>query len=420
MSGHIKFNVIVPTRERADTLHFCLRTLIAQEYPNFRIIVSDNFSQDNTREVVADFADQRIEYINTGKRLSMSHNWEFALSHVTDGWVMFIGDDDGLYPWALSELNTQIQAAKVQAVSSKCGIFIWPGQYEWQGDGSLTVPLTYGVEIKQSRNELEKVFAGKQRYGELPWLYNGGAASIELINKLRDNEGKFFRSQIPDIYSAIALSSATDRFLSVKTPIAINGASRHSTGSANMHSSSGKGDKSVLQFHSEDNIPFHHSLLLGKSLQVMIYESYLQSWHIHHGKMGIDLAEQLLIAMKVAPAAHLHDIEQECKAIAIKNGVSFDPGNQAKPEKISPFSSASMTRARLVSNTGKLGIATIDDAAIASARIYAQMTKKIFGIRVHLRWYFFKQRLRMISPRLFRAFERIGASISRNSTGSKG
>ena len=76
------FTVVIPTRERCDTLEHTLRTCVMQEYTNLEIIVSDNYSQDHTREVVEYFKDSRIRYINTGKRISMSDNYEFALSHV--------------------------------------------------------------------------------------------------------------------------------------------------------------------------------------------------------------------------------------------------------------------------------------------------------------------------------------------------
>ena len=170
----LKFNVIVPTRERADTLRHCLRTLVVQEYSNLNIIVSDNCSQDDTREVATSFSDDRITYLNTGKRLSMSHNWEFALNHVSDGWVMFLGDDDGLYPWALESLDRLIRSHDVEAVSSACGSFVWPGHFQDSLDGRLLVPLTSSVRVKKTRKELARVFAGKLSYTALPWLYHGG------------------------------------------------------------------------------------------------------------------------------------------------------------------------------------------------------------------------------------------------------
>ncbi|OZA21859.1 MAG: hypothetical protein B7X93_13530 [Hydrogenophilales bacterium 17-61-9] len=87
MNTHFKFTIIIPTRERADVLSGSLKTALMQEYDNLEILVSDNFSSDHTRDVVASFNDPRIRYVNTGKRLSMSHNWEFALSHVDGGWL---------------------------------------------------------------------------------------------------------------------------------------------------------------------------------------------------------------------------------------------------------------------------------------------------------------------------------------------
>ena len=35
----------------------------------------------------------------------MSHNWEFALGFVPDGWVTIIGDDDALLPGALKRVS---------------------------------------------------------------------------------------------------------------------------------------------------------------------------------------------------------------------------------------------------------------------------------------------------------------------------
>ena len=97
-----KLTVIIPTRERSDTLMHTLRTLVDQDYRDCEFIVSDNHSQDNTKQVVQDFSDPRICYINTGKRVSMSKNWEFALEHARGSFVTYIGDDDGFIPGALS------------------------------------------------------------------------------------------------------------------------------------------------------------------------------------------------------------------------------------------------------------------------------------------------------------------------------
>ena len=323
MPNDVKFNVIIPTRERADVLVHCLRTVVAQDYENLEIIVSDNHSNDNTREVVESFMDKRIRYINTGRRLSMSHNWEFALNQVETGWVTYLGDDDGLYPQALRTLNDLIMQHNVEAVSSRYGTFQWPNHFPDSMDGHLRVPLSRSATIRNSEDMLRKALGGKLHYSRLPNLYHGSAATIELVNRSRNQDGKFFCSICPDVYSAVALTSATDTFLSINTPIAVAGVSRHSTGeSAAEKKDSARGEPSRV-FFSEENIPFHKSLIISKSVQLTLFECYLQSYHIHNGIPKTELSIQLDIAQKAAPKKLSIEIQDSCREIAELNGVTF-------------------------------------------------------------------------------------------------
>lgn len=56
-------SVIIPTYGGADFLGKALRSVLDQTYTNFELIVVDDHSPDNTREVVAGFTDPRIKYI---------------------------------------------------------------------------------------------------------------------------------------------------------------------------------------------------------------------------------------------------------------------------------------------------------------------------------------------------------------------
>ncbi len=51
----MKLSVIIPTHNRADTLKICLRKLMAQKGVDFEVIVVDDGSADNTKDVVSDF-----------------------------------------------------------------------------------------------------------------------------------------------------------------------------------------------------------------------------------------------------------------------------------------------------------------------------------------------------------------------------
>ncbi|MDR2186454.1 MAG: glycosyltransferase [Azonexus sp.] len=333
MKEDIKFTVIIPTRERADTLLYALQTVVAQDYENLEIIVSDNFSQDNTKAVVESFTDSRIKYINTGRRLSMSHNWEFALDHVRDGWVTFVGDDDGLLPGALAKVAEVIHATNCKAVSSELCAFAWPGV--WSHNTGFIVPLGRGYEIRETKKWLGKVLRGETRYQKLPWVYMGGFVDISAINAARKN-GVFFLSSIPDVYSSIALSLTLSEYVYLKEPVVIAGASAHSTGASYFQANSN--DSSVKKFFSEENIPFHSAVKNMKgvrSLALCIYEPYLQAAHLHNDHIKTRLEDQICIVLAQVYSDHYNDVEKYCCELALQHQLPFSKiKSKARVKKI--------------------------------------------------------------------------------------
>ena len=319
-----KFTIVVPTRERAMPLHFCLKNLLKQDYDNYNILVSDNYSNDDTYAVVHAFHDSRIRYVNTGKRLSMSDNWEFALSHVIDGWVLFVGDDDGLLPSALSVLNKVILETSCEALSTTSCSYWWPNHFELKPKGELTIPfpVTSLYKIKQSAVVLDLVMRGLKPYRELPWLYNGGASSVDLINRLRRFDGKFFCSFNPDIYSAVSMALGTLTYASISVPIAINGASKFSNGTSSMLGELNKAGSPNSIMMKEDNIPFHPDLELGKSFQILVYESYSQASHLY-AKLIYKMPGQIKTSLIVSPRSDFLQVLTQCQIIAKRNNISM-------------------------------------------------------------------------------------------------
>src|SRR4051794_33057917 len=88
---HPLLSVIVPTRARVSTLPFTLATILNHQPRSFEVIVSDNCSEAGTREAVQRIVDDRLVYLDTGTRLSMTDNWEFAIGHARGRYVLFVG-----------------------------------------------------------------------------------------------------------------------------------------------------------------------------------------------------------------------------------------------------------------------------------------------------------------------------------------
>ena len=295
-----KLSVIIPTRERSDTLQSSLKTCVVQDYDNLEIIVSDNFSTDNTREIVESFDDPRIRYINTGQRLGMSGNWEFALSHVSGGYLTFLGDDDGLLPDAISTVNAIIQETGCAALTSNNAEYRWPS-HDGNRQARLTIPLQDGLERRNSRDALFQAMRYQRSYLELPWLYRG-FASHEVVKRAMHADGTFFRSLNPDFYSAVALSCVTDSYYFLSRPFALNGWSRHSTGAA--HFVTGGSARPKQQYQSEDNLPFHGELSMAPTVALLLAEAVLQAKECIEGARDLSLDLEAVLTESVREATH--------------------------------------------------------------------------------------------------------------------
>lgn len=295
-----KFTVIIPTRARADVLHAALKTVVAQDYDNLEILVSDNFSEDDTAEIVGSFDDPRIRYINTGRRLSMSHNWEFALSHVEKGWVTILGDDDGLLPGALVKVSELAANYGVSAVRSSTCKYRWPRK---DGTGArLSIPMQRGVEMRDSKAWLQKTLEGRATYMDLPMLYTGGFADMQVMHEIKARMGAFYSSCIPDVYSGVAITSVTPDYLYSHAPLAIAGISKHSTGTSHFSRPPSDNEMTPTQrFMSEENIPFHPGIpvcsdgVTPRSPQVTFFETFLQSLPLREALDHSVYADQLEI-----------------------------------------------------------------------------------------------------------------------------
>lgn len=274
MTARPRFSVILPTRERADTLVSSLRTCTTQDDPDLEIIVSDNFSQDHTREVVKMADDARILYVNPQQRLGMSQNWEFGLSHATGDYVMFLGDDDGLLPDAVEALRElAVTSGRPDAIAWKDATYHWPDHPEHATRGLLTVPLRKSVKVVSAPAMLKDVISMKVPWMRLPWLYRS-LVSRTAIDRVIGRSGRFFCSQIPDVYSGIAIASVIDSYYCSERPYAINGASGYSTGTSQF-AAAHKGPATL--FATEPNIPFHPTLDFASAGPMIVAESYLQA-----------------------------------------------------------------------------------------------------------------------------------------------
>lgn len=268
-----KFTIVIPTRERAETLKYTLKACTAQNYENLDIIVCDNRSTDHTEEVVKGCQDPRVRYVKTPKRLGMSENWEYALSHVTGDFVTYLGDDDGLLPDAVSISNQLLTKHPYKSLIWSKAAYTWPSDLS-SHKSILSFSTENSTFVLSGMMLLKMIGAGLTSYGRIPMIYSG-FVSVESILKIKKRTGRFFYSITPDVYSGFALISEAPEYLYTLYPLGVGGTSKHSNGASFF---SKEGSEKRKLFFKESTLPIHPKMqIISGSLTSAVTEALLQA-----------------------------------------------------------------------------------------------------------------------------------------------
>lgn len=338
--------VIVPTRERPDTLKHCLRTLVEQRNRRFQILVSDNVSGPETKQVVDSFsADKRIKYVRPESRLGMSEHFDFALSHADGEWVTFLGDDDGFLPNAVNDFFELAKNKDIKAINTSQCRFYWPNESQHQLS-KLTIQTGRGIEVRPTKPWLQRVLHAKEKFIMLPYIYTGGFVHADVIHEIRQkSNGRFFLSITPDAYSGIAVALTLDKYLYSWSPLTIAGLSKHSNGVAQMNWK--KEDIKKISFFSESSLGFHPALGNGviHSMPMLIYEAFMRAAHLRKDDMGIAMEDQIALAIIHAKRSYRSEDFSYCKTVAEQNNLDF-----SKIEKKLPLLKLKTRATRILKN----------------------------------------------------------------------
>jgi glycosyltransferase involved in cell wall biosynthesis len=144
-TGMPAFSVVIGTYNRAGMLPESVRSVLDQTFGDFEVVVVDDGSTDNTRDVVRTWTDPRLRYV-------YRHNGGYSAAHNTGvanakgEFVTFLDDDDAALPCWLEKLHRVVQTTDCAVVS--CGATY---AYE-QGQVSHTaLPVPLGPVFENQR-----------------------------------------------------------------------------------------------------------------------------------------------------------------------------------------------------------------------------------------------------------------------------
>lgn len=99
------FTVIIPTYNRAKLLKKAIQSVIDQTISDWELVVVDDGSTDDTKEVIIGFGDERIQYVfQEKKERSVARN--IGIKKATGNYICFLDDDDFFLENHLSQFNS--------------------------------------------------------------------------------------------------------------------------------------------------------------------------------------------------------------------------------------------------------------------------------------------------------------------------
>lgn len=167
-------SIIMPSYNTARFLTETVRSVLAQTYQNWELIIVDDCSTDDTDAVAAEFPDPRIRFLKNEKNSGAAVSRNYALREAKGRWIAFLDSDD---LWKPEKLERQIRFM----VENHCHF----SYTNYQEIGEDSKPL--GVSVSGPRKITK---AGMYAYcwpGCLTVMYDADVIGLVQIEDIKKN-----------------------------------------------------------------------------------------------------------------------------------------------------------------------------------------------------------------------------------------
>ena len=113
----MKVSILIPTYNRANLVPRAIESVLAQTYKDYEIIVVDDGSTDNTKQVLENYKDRIKYFFEPNAGVSAARN--LGLKYISGDFLVFLDSDDIIYPDKLQiQTDYLIKHPKVDVVYS--------------------------------------------------------------------------------------------------------------------------------------------------------------------------------------------------------------------------------------------------------------------------------------------------------------
>jgi len=128
------FSVIIPLYNKEKHIEHTLKSVLAQTFSDFEVIVVNDGSTDNSLDLVYTFSDPRLQIFSTENQ-GVSQARNFGVSKSNGNFIAFLDADDIWFPHHLQELKNLVEDFP------NCGLYC--KAYEKDYFGTTTIKGSY-------------------------------------------------------------------------------------------------------------------------------------------------------------------------------------------------------------------------------------------------------------------------------------
>jgi len=140
-------SIIIPTYNRRQSIGRSIESVLNQTYRDFELIIVDDGSTDNTKELVADFNDERIRYVRHEENKGEAAARNTGIKAARCDYIAYQDSDD---EWLPEKLARQIEL--LENASPEVGV-IYTGFWKAENHKRTYVPFSW---VSQKNGDIHK------------------------------------------------------------------------------------------------------------------------------------------------------------------------------------------------------------------------------------------------------------------------
>ncbi len=242
----MKVSFLIPSKNRLSLLRQAVSSIIDQDEKEIEIIVVDNASVETYQSYVRELNDSRLVYCRQLRPVSVTENWQQALSMATGDYILMLGDDDALAPGFFSAVRQFLTKDGPDVIYLAAYHYCYPNVIPERPAGYFaSVRNSEFLRDRRDPFELDATHARELAQSVLDFRHRFGLNAQHFLLKasfvrLFSGIGGIYQSPYPDTFAAVLAFARAESIVVVPKELVIIGISPKSFGAYYF---SGRGDQ---------------------------------------------------------------------------------------------------------------------------------------------------------------------------------